>query len=74
MKARKAEITKWDSSDLMEIIDESRMGVKGSPTKVKKIEVPAQSHREGKIYKDNSSEAVLEMLDVLKKSRVLKEV
>lgn len=75
MKARKAEITKWDSSDLKEIIDESRLGIKGSPTKVKKIEVPAQSQREGKILKDNDSEAVLEMLDVFKKSKVLnKEV
>lgn len=73
MKARKAEITKWTGEDLKEFIDESKLGVKGSPTKVKKIEVPSQSKREGKVYKDNDSEAVLEMLNVFKSSKVLKQ-
>jgi len=72
MKARKAEITKWSYEDLKEIIDESKIGIKGSATKVKKIEVPLQTKREGKVIKDNNTEAVLEMLKVLKENRVLK--
>jgi len=72
MKARKAEIIKWSYEDLKEIIDESKVGIKGSATKVKKIEVPLQTKREGKVIKDNNTEAVLEMLKVLKENRVLK--
>jgi electron transfer flavoprotein beta subunit len=73
MKARKAEITKWSSEDLKEIIDESYIGIKGSPTKVKKIEVPPQARREGKLYKDNDEKAIIEILKVLKEKRVLRE-
>lgn len=72
MKARKAEITKWTYEDLKEIIDESKLGIKGSATKVKKIEVPSQSKREGKVFKDMNKEAVLEMLKVFKENKVLK--
>jgi len=72
MKARKAEITKWTYEDLKEIIDESKLGIKGSATKVKKIEVPSQSKREGKVFKDMNSEAVLEILKVFKENKVLK--
>lgn len=73
MKARKAEITKWGYEDLKEVLDVSQIGIKGSPTKVKKIEVPQQSKREGKLYKDNSKEAVEDILNVLKSNKVLKE-
>jgi len=72
MKARKTEITKWSYDDLKEILDESKVGIKGSATKVKKIEVPLQTKREGKVIKDNNTEAVLEMLKVLKENKVLK--
>ena len=72
MKARKAEITKWSYEDLKEIIDESKVGIKGSATKVKKIEIPSQLKREGKVFKNNNQEAVLEMLKVFKENKVLK--
>lgn len=73
MKARKAEITKWSCEDLREIIDESKVGIKGSPTKVKKIEVPPQARREGKLYKDDDDTAVTDILKALKEKKVLRE-
>ncbi len=73
MKARKAEIIKWSCDDLKEIIDETKIGLKGSPTKVKKIEVPTLATREGKLYKDNDERAVSDIVNVLKEKRVLKE-
>ena len=73
MKARKAEITRWNAEDLKEIIDDSKVGIKGSPTKVKKIEVPAQTNREGKLYKDDDDNAVTDILKVLIDKKVLRE-
>lgn len=73
MKARKAEITKWGYEDLKEILDESKIGIKGSPTKVKKIEVPPLTSREGKMYKDSDEKAVVDILKVLKENKVLRE-
>ncbi len=72
MKARKAEITKWSYEDLKGVLEQSNIGIKGSATKVKKIEVPSQSKREGKRFKDMNSEAVLEILKVFKENKVLK--
>lgn len=73
MKARKAEITKWGLDDLKEIIDESRIGVKGSPTKVKKIEVPPEKKREGMLFRDSSGEAMTGIVEILKEKKVIKE-
>lgn len=73
MKARKAEITKWSCEDLKETIDETKIGIKGSPTKVKKIEVPPQSKREGKLYKDSDEKAVADIMNVFKENKVLRE-
>lgn len=73
MKARKADITKWSSEDLKEIIDETKVGIKGSPTKVKKIEVPPQARREGKFYKNDDDNAIADILKVLKEKKVLRE-
>lgn len=73
MKARKAEIIKWSYEDLKEILDDTKIGIKGSPTKVKKIEVPQQSKREGKLYKDEDEKAVFDILNVLKENKVIKE-
>ncbi|WP_312700136.1 electron transfer flavoprotein subunit beta/FixA family protein [Sedimentibacter sp.] len=73
MKSRKAEITKWSYEDLEEVLDASKIGIKGSTTKVKKIEVPQQSKREGKVYKENNEKAVEDILNVLKSCKILKE-
>lgn len=74
MKARKAEITKWGYEDLKDILDDSSIGIKGSPTKVKKIEVPKQLAREGKTYKEDNGNAVEDILNVLKSHKILKEI
>lgn len=71
MKARKAEITKWNFEDLKEVLDDNKIGIKGSPTKVKKIEVPSQVKREGKLYKDDDEDALLDILNILKENKVL---
>ncbi|WP_313345030.1 electron transfer flavoprotein subunit beta/FixA family protein [Sedimentibacter sp.] len=73
IKARKAEITKWTCEDLKEVLDDSKIGIKGSPTKVKKIEVPRQSKREGKLYKEDDEKAVEDILNVLKSHKILRE-
>lgn len=73
MKVRKAEIIKWGYEDLKDMLDDSNVGIKGSPTKVKKIEVPHQLTREGKLYKDDYNKAVEDILNVLKLNKVLKE-
>ena len=54
-------------------IDQSHIGLKGSPTKVKKIEVPQQSEREGRLYKEDNEKAVEDILNVLKSHKILKE-
>lgn len=71
MKARKVEITQWSFEDLKEILDDSKIGIKGSPTRVKKIEIPSQSKREGKLYKDSDEKAIADILNVLKESKVI---
>jgi len=73
MKARKSEITKWTFEDLKDIADDTKIGVKGSPTKVKRIEVPSQSQREGRLYKDSDGKAIPDILNVLKENKILKE-
>ncbi|WP_326907777.1 electron transfer flavoprotein subunit beta/FixA family protein [Sedimentibacter sp. MB31-C6] len=70
MKARKAEITKWNFEELKEILDETKIGINGSATKVKKIEIPSQNKRDGKVYRDNDI-YISEILNVLKENKVL---
>lgn len=52
MKARKAEITTLKFADLAPSLSEEEIGFKGSPTKVKKIEVPPQFKRLGEVFRD----------------------
>lgn len=73
IKARKAEITKWTYKDLKEIIDDTEIGIKGSPTKVKKIEVPSQEKREGRLYQDSHKKAIQDIINVLKVNKIIKE-
>ncbi|MBK5243148.1 electron transfer flavoprotein subunit beta/FixA family protein [Clostridium sp.] len=71
MKARKAEITTWGLEELKDNLDESSTGIKGSGTVVKKIEVPAAVHREGKLWRDNLDDAMDEFLDIMIEEKVL---
>lgn len=71
MKARKAEIPTWGLEDLKDYLDESDTGTRGSGTIVKKIEVPAAVHREGKLWRDNLDNAMDEFLDIMIEKKVL---
>ncbi len=73
MKARKAEIVKWSYEDISEFIEKEKIGAKGSPTKVKKIEMPPESTREGRLYSQCDEKAVMDILSVLKERKILKE-
>ncbi|ABR46670.1 Electron transfer flavoprotein, alpha/beta-subunit-like protein [Alkaliphilus metalliredigens QYMF] len=71
MKARKAEITLWGQNELRDYLREDQIGLKGSATKVKKIEVPAAAVREGKLWRDNHTEAVDVLYDLFEVKKVL---
>lgn len=70
-KARKAEIPVWGLDKLSEFLDETMAGLKGSPTMVKKIEVPPVEKREGKLWRDNMGEAIEELVQVFEDKKVL---
>jgi len=71
MKARKTEIIKWGYEELKEVINESQLGIKGSATRVKKIEVPQQSTRKGKVFKDCDNETISSLISIFKENKVL---
>lgn len=73
MAARKAEIETLGFNDLTGYLAENEVGFKGSPTKVKKIQVPPASKREGKIYRETDiGRAEDEIVAALKTMKVLK--
>ena len=71
MKARKAEIEVWGEDELKDYLREDQIGLKGSATKVKRIEVPKAVLREGKLWRENQSEAVDAVIDLFKEKKVL---
>lgn len=71
MNAKKAEIKVWGMEDLKEHLAIEDTGFKGSPTKVKKIEVPPSVKREGKVWRDDLLGAFDEIVNVLKDKKVL---
>ena len=62
-KARNADIEIWDTQDLS--IDESSLGIKGSPTYVSQTEIPPPEKRETKLFRDEPGEAVSKLLKEL---------
>jgi len=71
MKARKAEIKKWGLKELEGYLKESETGLKGSATRVKKIEVPKIHKRKGKLYREDIEEAFNEIYQKLTEKRIL---
>jgi len=71
MSARKADIPVWGLDILKDYLDENGTGLKGSATMVKKIEVPAAVHREGKLWRDNLDTAVDEFIDIMIENKVM---
>ncbi len=61
MKSRKVVFPVWGAEDLNEYVSVENVGLKGSPTKVKKIEVPKATTRECRKEKEN----IEEFLDII---------
>jgi electron transfer flavoprotein beta subunit len=71
MKARKAEIPVWGLEKMSNYIDETGAGLKGSATWVKKIEVPKEVHREGKLWREDINAALDEFTDIMIDKKIL---
>lgn len=71
MLARNAEVAVWGYDDLEEHLEESQLGFKGSPTKVKKIVIPKSVNREGKMWREDYSHAVDSLIEVFKCRKIL---
>jgi electron transfer flavoprotein beta subunit len=74
MKARSAVIVKWGAEDLAPDLAEGESGLKGSSTRVKRIEVPPAAIREGRHFRSGSVEALDTLVDVFMDKKLIKEV
>ena len=69
MKANRAEIPMWGAADMD--IDEEKIGLKGSPTQVRKIFTPSQRVQGVIINKDNARESVNELVQKLTEAKII---
>ncbi len=69
MKANRAEILVWTAADLA--VDEQKLGLKGSPTQVRKIFTPPQRTQGVVIQKDTAREAVAELIQKLSDAKIV---
>ena len=69
MKANRATIPVWTASDLT--VDEQRIGLKGSPTQVRKIFTPVRTSKGVLIQRDTAKEAAAELIQKLSDAKIL---
>jgi electron transfer flavoprotein alpha/beta subunit len=69
MKANRMEIPVWTAADLT--VDEQKLGLKGSPTQVRKIFTPPQRSGGVTIKKDTAREAVAELIQKLSDAKIV---
>lgn len=69
MKANRAEIPVWTAGELT--VDPVRLGLKGSPTQVRKIFTPKQRVQGVLIQKDTAREAVSELIAKLTEAKIV---
>ncbi|MDT8900595.1 electron transfer flavoprotein subunit beta/FixA family protein [Anaeroselena agilis] len=69
MRANRAEIPVWTLADLE--VDETKLGLKGSPTQVRKIFTPKQRTQGVLIQKDTAREAVAELIAKLSEAKIV---
>lgn len=69
MKANRTEIPVWTASDLT--VDEMKIGLKGSPTQVRKIFTPRQRTQGVIIQRDTAREAVAELITKLSEAKIV---
>jgi len=74
LKARKAEIEKWTADDLSCVAETSRFGLKGSPTRLKKVIVPSQEGRKGEIFRGSPAEIIARIIDAFEEGGVLQSI
>lgn len=69
MKANRAQILELTAKDL--VVDPEKLGLKGSPTQVRKIFTPPQRTQGVVIQKDTAREAVAELMQKLTKAKIV---
>ncbi len=70
MSARKAEIEKWGLEDFADQgIDEDDVGLSGSLTRVKNIEVPPKTGRDSQIWEDEVEIGLAKITDLMREKR-----
>ena len=71
MAARKKEIKVISFADMEHIIDETQIGLKGSPTKVKKTFTPERSKDTVRIEEEEPAVAAAKLAGMLKEAHIL---
>lgn len=59
MKAREVQISRWEYAAFSDILKPEQIGLKGSPTQVKKITIPPPPERRGQMFSEEELEAAL---------------
>jgi len=65
MASRKAEIIYWDFNKLNSYFKEEEVGINGSPTRIKNIEIAPAIERSGQIWREDYEEALDEIVKIL---------
>lgn len=69
MRANRAEIPVWTLADLD--VEPNKLGLKGSPTQVRKIFTPKQRTQGVVIQKDTAKEAAADLIGMLKEAKIV---
>lgn len=69
MKANRAQIPTWTAKDLN--AEEQKIGLKGSPTQVRKVFTPPPRTQGIVIHKDTAREAVMELINKLQAAKIV---
>lgn len=73
LKAQKAEIEVWGLEDVSFMLDEEKVGLRGSKTSVTRIEVAPENEREGEVFEGDPSEIVSDLISRMEKEKILME-
>jgi len=65
MKARRTDIQRWASADLIPDFTPDRTGVRGSPTRVYRVTIPSEDERKSRIFRDSLEDAVKEVATII---------
>jgi electron transfer flavoprotein beta subunit len=72
-KARKAEIPVWGLAELSAFITADDVGLTGSATKVKKIQIPDETARAGQLWRDETPKALNNLIQIFTENKILEE-